>query len=115
MRHFPRKKLGAITLFWMMAPNLSGVAALGCHHLSVVTRTMTNGSRTTTLMALCNIMAGHQTSRMGRGSQSVKLIVIVNQISIAYEARRGIDHPLSRSFQQGMFASGGHLLEPDVI
>jgi hypothetical protein len=43
------KKLEAITLVWMMAPKLTGVAVLGCHHLPGVSRTRTVWIRTTTL------------------------------------------------------------------
>jgi len=86
--HPENSKLGknkAIIQVWMMAPKASGVAVLGRHHPPVVPLTGTgiiptaieyriravlSFARVRSLpMAGLNISLGHQTSRMGRGSQ----------------------------------------------
>ena len=84
----------------MMAPKLSGDAVLGGHHLYVTPRTMTGVIRTATrntklprnaeeasrsfAMAAVCIAAAMKITGCGPGSQSVKLILLLIEISRAY-------------------------------
>ena len=97
---FRFQKIGAIILVLMMAPKLSGDAVLGGHHLYVTPRTMTGIIRTTArktipraddveagpsfLMATVFIAVAMKITACGRGSQSVKLILLFMEISMAY-------------------------------
>ena len=83
-----------------MAPKLSGGAVLGGHHLYVTPRTMTGVIRTATrntklprnaeeasrsfAMATVCIAAAMKITGCGPGSQSVKLILLLIEISAAY-------------------------------
>src|SRR5260370_8166210 len=95
-----REKNKATIQVWMMAAKASGDAVLGRHHPPVVPLTGTGIIRTTIgytiraalsfarmrslSMARLNMSARHQTRRMGRGNNKVKLISMLIKLKLTY-------------------------------